>query len=153
MQVRLEPSEVVPELFQAMLDLSQRATHAGLEPSLVRLVKTRASQLNGCARCLHMHTREARQAGESEERLYLLSAWRESPLYSDRERAALAWTEALTRLEGSAVPDELYDALAGAFSERERVTLTFVVIAINGWNRLAAAFRLSHPASPGRAAA
>ncbi|HXK20388.1 MAG TPA: carboxymuconolactone decarboxylase family protein [Polyangiaceae bacterium] len=130
-----------------------RRRESGLELPLLRLLKTRASQLNGCAYCLHMHTREARADGESEERLYLLSAWRESPLYNPRERAALAWTEALTLLADSHAPDDTYAELAAQFSEPERVKLTMAIVAINGWNRIAVGFRLVHPASNGRAAA
>lgn len=136
-----------------MLDLSQKVESAGLEPLLIRLVKTLASQLNGCAYCLHMHTREARAAGESEERLYLLGAWRESPLYSPRERAALAWTEALTLLPDSQAPEDVYAELSREFSERERVALTMALVVINGWNRIGVGFRLQHPTNGGRAAA
>jgi AhpD family alkylhydroperoxidase len=118
---------------------------AGLEPSLCELVKTRASQLNGCAFCLEMHTREARAAGETEARLYPLSAWRESPLYTARERAALAWTEAVTLVADSRVPDGVYNEVREQFSEEELVKLTLVINVINSWNRFAVAFRAVHP--------
>jgi AhpD family alkylhydroperoxidase len=149
----MNPYEAAPELMQAMLELEEKVRGSGLPGSLIRLVKTRASQLNGCAYCVHMHCREARAAGESEERLYLLSAWRESPLYSPRERAALGWTEALTLLADSHAPDDSYDELAREFSESERVKLTMVIVAINGWNRIAVGFRSVHPTKDGRAAA
>jgi AhpD family alkylhydroperoxidase len=152
MSARLDPSKISPELYQAMLDLEHKVRTAGLEPGLIRLVKTRASQLNGCAFCLHLHTREARQAGETEERLYLLGSWREASLYTQRERAALAWTEALTLVSTTHAPDEDYELLASQFSEQDRVKLTMVIVAINGWNRIAVGFRLPHPES-GRAAA
>jgi AhpD family alkylhydroperoxidase len=113
---------------------------------LIHLVKTRASQINGCAFCIHMHTRDARALGESEERLYLLDAWRESPLYSDRERAALAWTEAVTLVSETHVPDDVYAELRRHFSEEEVVKLTVLVATINAWNRISISFRSLHPA-------
>jgi AhpD family alkylhydroperoxidase len=130
---------------KAWLDWGGDPVGSGLEASLKELVKIRASQINGCAYCLHMHTAEARQAGEVEERLYLLDAWRESPLFSDRERAALGWTEALTRLAGGPVADDVYDALQAQFSKEEQVKLTLLVVAINGWNRINVGFRTVHP--------
>ena len=151
-QPRLQPLAVAPELVQPWLDFGKSVLAAGLEPSLMELVKIRASQINGCAFCLHMHTAAARKAGETEERLYLLDAWRESPLYSDRERAALAWTEALTRVAETRAPDEDYQALADHFTEQERVTLTLLIVAINGWNRIQVGFRAVHPVEQGRAA-
>jgi AhpD family alkylhydroperoxidase len=138
---------------QAMLDLEKKARSLGLETSLIHLVKTRASLLNGCGFCLHMHTRDARAAGETEERLYLLGAWRESPLFTPRERAALAWTDALTLLADTGAPDAAYEELAAEFSEVERVNLTLVIVAINSWNRIAVGFRRVHPVPGGRAAA
>ena len=153
MQERLDPYEIAPELMQAMLELEQKVKKSGLDPVLIRLMKTLASQLNGCAYCIDMHTRDARAAGESEQRLYLLSAWRESPLYSARERAALAWTESLTLLASTHAPDEVYAELAGEFSEAERVKLTMVIVAINGWNRIAVGFRKLHPLAGDHAAA
>lgn len=113
----------------------------GLEHTLLELVKLRASQINGCAHCIDMHTKELRADGESEQRLYLLNAWRESPFYSDRERAALAWTEVLTLLTDGHVPDGVYDIARTQFSEEELVNLTMAVVAINGANRLNIAFR------------
>jgi AhpD family alkylhydroperoxidase len=153
MEPRLDARAVCPEAIQAMLDFEQRIRELGLPKQLVRLVKIRASQLNGCAYCIHMHTREARAAGESEERLYLISAWRESPLFSPRERAALAWTESLTLLSETGAPDDAYAELARELDEAERVKLTLAIVAINGWNRIAVGFRQIHPAPSDRAAA
>jgi AhpD family alkylhydroperoxidase len=113
----------------------------GLEASLLELVRMRASQINGCAYCLDMHSKDARAAGETEQRLYLLSAWREAPCYTARERAALAWTEALTLIAEDQVPDAVYDEARQYFSEQELVNLSVAVVAINGWNRLAISFR------------
>jgi AhpD family alkylhydroperoxidase len=152
MKARLDPYQASPDVMQAMIQLEERVRSAGLEPSLIQLVKTRASQLNGCAFCLHMHTQHARAAGESEERLYLVSAWRESPLFTPRERAALAWTEALTLLAQSGAPDRDYNELCEHFSESDRVKLSMLIVAINGWNRIAVGFRLVHPTAPNRAA-
>lgn len=145
MQPRLNPYKVDPKLIQPMLQLEAAVASSGLEPSLIELVKTRASQINGCAFCIHMHTRDARKLGESEERLYLLDAWRESPLYSDRERAALGWTEALTRVADTHAPDEDYARLSAEFSEEEQVKLTLLICTINAWNRIAIGFRSVHP--------
>src|SRR5438552_10139936 len=125
---------------QALLALSNE-TAANLQPSLFELVKIRASQLNGCAYCIDMHTKDARRAGETEQRIYALNAWRETPFFSDRERAALEWTEALTRLADSRVSDELFERVRQQFDEAELVALTFAVIVINGWNRLSISFR------------
>ena len=116
------------------------AINASLEPTLVELVKIRASQINGCANCLNMHTAEARAKGETEQRIYLLSAWREAPVYTARERAALAWTDALTRLSQGHTHEAAYAALSAEFSEEEQVRLTLVINVINGWNRLAVGF-------------
>jgi AhpD family alkylhydroperoxidase len=126
---------------QAMSGLEKYVRGSGLEQSLLELVKTRASQINGCAFCLDMHTKDARAQGETEQRLYTLSAWRETPFFSARERAALEWTEELTRISESNVPDELYDRVRQHFSEEEVVNLTLAIIAINGWNRIAISFR------------
>src|SRR5215831_7122385 len=115
-------------------------TAAKLEPSLFELIKIRASQINGCAYCIDMHTKDARAAGETEQRIYALNAWRETPFFSDRERAALAWTEAVTRI-GGGVPDDLYAEARGQSSEKELVDLTWAVAAINAWNRVAISFR------------
>lgn len=124
-----------------MLALNNFAENCGLEHSLLELIKTRASQINGCAFCIGMHTTDARAAGESEQRLYLLNAWREAPFYTERERAALAWTEAVTLLSETHIPDQEYEAARGHFSEEELVNLTWAIVAINGWNRMAVAFR------------
>ena len=140
MKPRLNPFTVAPELMQAMIDFENRVRDSGLEHSLIHLVKTRASQINGCAYCIHMHTRDARTSGETEERLYLLDAWRESPLYSDRERAALGWTEALTLVSQTHAPDGDYEALKAQFTEEERVNLTLMINIINGWNHIAVGF-------------
>lgn len=126
---------------KAMLALESYVAGSGLERSLLELIKTRASQINGCAYCIDMHTKDARAAGESEQRLYALSAWRETPFYSDRERAALAWVEAITLLAETGVPDDVYEQARACFTERELVDLTMAAIAINGWNRLAVGFR------------
>jgi len=145
MKPRLNPFQAAPNAMTAMAALESQIAQFGLEPSLVELVKIRASQINGCAFCLHMHTRDARAHGETEERLYLLGAWRESPLYMERERAALAWTEALTLVAGSHVPDAVYEQARAEFGEEELVKLTFLVTTINAWNRFAIAFRSIHP--------
>ena len=145
MTARLDPWKLAPAVLKPLLDLEAALKKSGLEHSLVELVKTRASQINGCAYCLHMHTQDARQNGESEIRLHLLAAWRESTLYSERERAALAWTEALTRVADTQAPDADYDGLAAHFSDEEKVKLTVLIMAINAWNRLAVGFRSVHP--------
>jgi AhpD family alkylhydroperoxidase len=124
-----------------MSELHGFVHHCGLEKSLLELVKLRASQVNGCAHCIDMHTKELRADGESEQRLYLLNAWQESPLYSDRERAALAWTEAVTLITNGHVRNEVYTTARSQFSERELVDLTMAIVAINGANRLNIAFR------------
>jgi AhpD family alkylhydroperoxidase len=153
MKARLIPFEVAPGSLKPMIELEKTLKNSGLEHSLMELVKTRASQINGCAYCIHMHTKDARANGETEERLYLLSAWRESPLYSDRERAALAWTEALTLVAETHAPDEDYGALSRHFTPAEQVNLTLLIGAINAWNRLAIGFRSIHPVEASRAAA
>lgn len=130
------------DLVRAMLGLSAASAAAGLEHSLLELVKIRASQMNGCAYCLDMHTKDARAMGESEQRIYALSAWREAPFYTDRERAALEWTEAVTRVGDTHVPDEVFETARKVFTEEELVALTFAVVVINGWNRLNVSFRV-----------
>ena len=145
MNPRLNPYQAAPEAMKALVALENYVQHSGLDHSLIDLVKTRASQINGCAYCIHMHTREARARGETEERLYVLDAWHESPLYSERERAALAWTEAVTLLAETHVPDRVYDQARAQFSEAELVNLTLCVAAINAWNRVAISFRAVHP--------
>ena len=141
MKPRLNPFEVAPDAIQAMQALGAYVTKCGLEPELLNLVKMRASQMNGCAFCLDMHSREARGHGEQEQRLYLLNAWREAPLYSDRERAALAWTEALTDIAGTHAPDHVYVELSKHFTAAEIVRLSTAVAVINAFNRLAIGFR------------
>ncbi|MBS0613674.1 MAG: carboxymuconolactone decarboxylase family protein [Proteobacteria bacterium] len=141
MQQRLDYKSASPDAFKAMLGTETQVHRSGLEESLLELVKTRASQLNGCAWCLDMHTKDARARGETEQRLYLLAAWREAPFYSDRERAALAWTEALTQIPAHGISDELYSEVRRHFDEKKLVDLTLAIIAINGWNRMNVAFR------------
>ncbi len=139
--------KLAPEAVKAMMALEASIAKSGLEESLRHLVKLRASQINGCAFCIHMHTTEARKHGDSEMRLYMLNAWRESTLYSDRERAALAWTEALTLVAQTGAPDADYALVKAQFSEAEQVQLTFLIGAINVWNRLQVGFRAAHPVS------
>src|SRR5512135_3690247 len=130
-----------PDGFKAMRQLQAHIDNCGLDHKLLELVKMRASQMNGCGYCLDMHSKDARAAGETEQRLYVLDAWREAPFYTDRERAALAWTEALTRVSDGHVPDAVYEEARRHFGEAELVNLSLAVVAINGWNRLAIAFR------------
>ena len=127
-----------PDAIKPLLALSEYVKNCGLEPNLIELVQMRVSQLNGCAYCLDMHSKDARAAGETEQRLYLLQAWREAPFYSARERAALAWCEAVTRLDPlHGVPEEVYEAARAQFSAEELIDLNMAVIVINGWNRIA----------------
>lgn len=142
MQQRLDYKLASPEAFKAMLHTELQVHKSGLEESLLELVKSRASQVNGCAWCLDMHTKDARAQGETEQRLYLLPVWREAPCYSERERAALAWTEAVTDIARTHdVPDEVYAQACRHFDEKALVDLTLAVVAINGWNRMNVAFR------------
>ncbi len=141
MQQRLSYSKVSPEGADILHKLERYVKSSGLEANLLELVKLRASQINGCAYCIDMHTKDARTQGESEQRLYGVSAWHEAPFYSERERAALAWTEAVTQVGETHVPDEVYAEARRYFTEKELVDLTFAIIAINGWNRLAISFR------------
>jgi AhpD family alkylhydroperoxidase len=152
MTPRLNPFAASPALMKLWLDFGKEVLQGGLDESLMELVKIRASQINGCAFCLHMHTAAARRQGESEERLYLLDAWRESPLYTTRERAALAWTEALTQVAETHAPDGVYHALQALFTEQEQVALTMLIVAINGWNRIQVGFRAVHPVEARQAA-
>ena len=131
------------EITGPMRALSKASTLGTLEPTLLELVKVRASQLNGCAHCLEMHTKEARALGESDDRLHMVSVWREAPVFTERERAALLWCEELTLIADSEVPDELYEEMRSLFTEDELVRMTLAVIVINSWNRLAIAFRAS----------
>jgi AhpD family alkylhydroperoxidase len=141
MQTRLNFAQASPGAVKTMLGLEGFIARCGIEHSLLHLVKMRASQINGCAYCLDMHSKDARAAGETEQRLYALDAWRETPFYSARERAALAWTESLTRIADTRAPDSDYEAARAEFPERELVDLTLAIVAINGWNRLAIGFR------------
>jgi AhpD family alkylhydroperoxidase len=133
--------KIAPDAFKAMLGVESYVRDSGLEHSLLELIKTRVSQMNGCAFCLDMHTKDARAAGETEQRLYLLSAWRESPFYTERERAALLWAENVTQLPVGGIPDEIFDQVSRSFDEKALVDLTMAIIAINGWNRLSISFR------------
>ena len=139
---RLQIDKIAPEALKAVLQVSAYINnHSGLEPSLLNLVYLRASQINGCAWCIDMHTKDARVLGETEQRLYLVSAWREAPFYTERERAALAWTEAVTLVAKDHVPDDVYEEVKQHFSEKELVNLTLAITQINVWNRFNVAFR------------
>ncbi len=138
---RINYGKVVPGAFRVMRDMERLVHESGLEPKLLELIKVRASQINGCAYCVDMHWKDARVGGETEQRLYSLNAWRETPFYTERERAALAWTESLTLLSQNDVPDELYEATRRHFSEEELVNLSMAIVAINSWNRLVVSFR------------
>ena len=142
MEARISYSKAAPGAYTAMAGLERYVRECGLELSLLELVRLRASQMNGCAFCIDMHTKDARAEGETEQRLYLLNAWREAPFYSDRERAALEWTEAVTDVAGSRLLDDVYERVRAHFTEAEMVNLTMAVVAINGWNRLAISFRI-----------
>ncbi len=141
MSARLDARRIAPEGYRALGSLQAYVNRSGLEPALLELVKIRASQINGCAFCLAMHYRDARALGERPERLDLLSAWEEAPVYTARERAALAWTEAVTRIADGPVHDSVYATARQEFSEKELVDLTYAVVAINSWNRINVAFR------------
>ncbi|HTP60042.1 MAG TPA: carboxymuconolactone decarboxylase family protein [Spirochaetia bacterium] len=141
MEPRLNYLHVAPGVGAAMHCLDKYLSECGLDAPLLNLVKIRASQLNGCAYCIDMHTKDARADGETEQRLYALDAWREAPFYTERERAALAWTEAVTHISHGHVPDEVYKEVNHSFGDKELVDLTLAVVSINGWNRLAISFR------------
>ena len=141
MRTRLNIGSVSPAAYRAMLGLEKFIHESSIEPKLAHLLKMRASQINGCAYCLDMHSKDARALGETEQRLYGLDAWREAPYYTDRERAALEWIEALTLVREGHVADDVYERVRQQFSERELVDLSILAVAINGWNRLAIAFR------------
>ena len=141
MKARIDPKNVPSGIIQAMLGLERQVRQAGFDSKLLDLVRMRASQINGCAYCLDMHSKDARANGETEQRLYGLEAWRETPYYSDRERAALEWTEALTLVSQTHVPDDVYERVRQQFSEDELAHLSLAVVAINGWNRLNVAAR------------
>jgi AhpD family alkylhydroperoxidase len=142
LEERMRYGKTFPEGTHALLNLGKVIKESGLEASLLELVKTRASQLNGCAYCIDMHTKDARAAGETEQRLYALSAWRETPFFTGRERAALAWTEAITNIQQGHASDEVYAEARAAFDEAELVKLTFAIAQINMWNRIAIASRV-----------
>ncbi len=141
MKARLNLGAVSPAAYRAMLGLEKFIQESGIEPKLAHLLKMRASQINGCAYCLDMHSKDARALGETEQRLYGLDAWREAPYYTDRERAALEWIESMTLITEGHVADEVYERARKQFNERELVELAMVAVAINGWNRLSIAFR------------
>ena len=141
MNARIDPNHVNPGIVQAMLGLERQVGKAGFDHKLLNLVRLRASQINGCAYCLDMHSKDARAIGETEQRLYGLDAWRETPYYSARERAALEWTEALTLVAETHAPDDVYERVREQFSEDEVVHLSLAIVAINGWNRLNIAAR------------
>ena len=145
MKARMNFYQAAPDTIKALVAVENEIAASGLEQSLIELVKTRASQINGCAYCINMHTEDARKHGETEQRLYLLNAWRESPLYSERERAALAWTEALTLVSETHAPDADYEAVRAEFTDGELVNLTTLIGTINAWNRIAIGFRAVHP--------
>ncbi len=142
MQPRLDIQKIAPQAYRAMAGLESYVRNSGLEPALLELVKIRASLINGCAYCIDMHTKDARGGGESEQRLYALAAWRETPFFTDREQAALAWTEELTIISQNHAPDSIYESVRQRFTEQELVSLTMAIIAINGWNRIALGFRM-----------
>ena len=147
MQPRTDFYTASPDAMKAMLALEAAVGKLSIELPLLELIRLRVSQINGCAFCLHMHTRDARAKGETEQRIYLLNAWRESPLFSDRERAALAWTESVTLVSETHVPDDVFAQAKVQFSDEELAQLTLLIVAINGWNRFAIAFRAIHPVS------
>jgi AhpD family alkylhydroperoxidase len=145
MTPRMNFMQAAPDTIKALMALEAQIQGSGLEQSLIELVKTRASQINGCAYCINMHTSDARKHGETEQRLYLLNAWREAPAYSERERAALAWTEAVTLIADTHAPDDIYQEVRKHFSDAETVNLTMLIATINAWNRLAISFRAVPP--------
>jgi AhpD family alkylhydroperoxidase len=141
MEPRIDYQQADPKAMKGMMEIEKYVGNSGLDRTIFELVKMRASQINGCAFCLDMHSKDARAAGETEQRLYGLNAWRETPYYTDKERAALEWTEAVTLISENNVSDELYNSVREHFDEQELVALTMAVVAINGWNRLAIPFR------------
>jgi AhpD family alkylhydroperoxidase len=151
-QQRLSAATIAPDGYKALIGVETYIRRCGLEQQLIELVKMRASQINGCAYCLDMHSRDARRAGESEQRLYLLDAWHEASVYTPRERAALGWTEAVTRIADTHAPDDTYEALRPHFSEKEIADLTILIGMINLWNRVAIGFRNQHSIESEKAA-
>ncbi|MGX8013116.1 carboxymuconolactone decarboxylase family protein [Mesorhizobium sp. ORM8.1] len=152
MKQRLQFFAKAPQIMKAVSALNEAVETCGLDAGLMHLVKLRASQINGCSYCVEMHSREARRDGETEARLYLVAAWKESPLFSERERAALAWTETVTTISDNGVPDDLYASTLEHFSEEELVKLTVVTGMINTWNRLCISFHAIHPMPAAKAA-
>ncbi len=142
MTARIDYTKVSPQILRPLIAMNVPVETSGLEPALMNLVRMRSSQINGCAFCLDMHSKDARAAGEKEQRLYMLEAWRETSVYSPRERAALAWTEAVTRVTDGHVPDDVYAEASEQFTEPELVALTLAVVAINSFNRINVAFRI-----------
>ncbi len=142
MEPRLDYTQASPEAYKAMLHIEGFVRRSGLDANLLELIKIRASQRNGCAFCIDMHTKDARAKGETEQRIYALDAWRETPFFTAKERAALAWTEAITNIQQGHAPEEVYQELSVHFSEAERVNLTLAITTINAWNRIAIAFRM-----------
>ena len=142
---RLNAYQVAPDAMKALVAVETYLHQTALGSQLIELVKMRASQINGCAYCLDSHSKQLRKGGETEQRIYLLNAWRESPLYTDRERAALAWTESVTLISETHAPDDVYEQLRTQFSEEDTVNLTMLIATINAWNRLAISFRAIHP--------
>ena len=153
MQQRIDVARLSPAAYQAVSALQKYVDQSGLDAKLRELIKIRASQINGCAFCLAMHTHDARELGETDERMHLLNAWHEAPVYSERERAALGWIEAITLVTQGHVPDEAFEAVREQFSEKEIVDLTAAAVAINTWNRIAIAFRIPPQVESSRAAA
>jgi AhpD family alkylhydroperoxidase len=153
MKPRMNFFQAAPDTLKALMALESQIQSSGLEQSMIELVKTRASQINGCAYCIDMHTKDARKRGETEQRLYLLDAWREAPVYTDRERAALAWTDAVTLISKTHAPDDVYTEVRAHFSEAETVNLTMLIATINAWNRLSISFRAVPPVKAGAATA
>ena len=141
MESRLQYNLIAPDALHGLSEIEKYLRHSSIEPALHELIKMRVSQINGCAFCIDMHSQDARRAGETEQRLYALSAWRETPFFTDRERAALEWTEAMTLISQSHMPDSIYENARKYFSEKELIDLSMAVIAINSWNRLAISFR------------
>ncbi len=155
--VKIKYTEVSPEAASVLMNLEKYIYGTGIEHTILELIKLRSSQINGCAYCIDMHTKDARDHGESEQRLYALNAWREAPFYTDRERAALEWTEAVTKISDHCTTDELYNRVREQFSEKELVDLTFAIVSINSWNRLAISFhslagsyKPDHPVAKGK---
>ncbi|MEJ8306815.1 carboxymuconolactone decarboxylase family protein [Saccharibacillus sacchari] len=142
MEQRMNMQQVLPEVYGKMMEFEMSVKATGIDKTLLELIKIRASQMNGCAFCLNMHTRDARKLGESEQRIYMLSAWREAPFYNEEERAALALTEAVTRLDGHGVADDVYDEAVRLFGQEGTAKVMMAIVAINAWNRIAVSTRL-----------